>query len=53
MPPARRHPLLDRHHRGRGYLSSDDLARREVRALSVAVESLSEPLTRLTAALSA
>jgi iron uptake system component EfeO len=42
--------LLDRHRRGQGFISYDDLTMGEVRELSDAVNALSEPLSQLTAA---
>ncbi|WP_237089389.1 iron uptake system protein EfeO [Nocardioides dokdonensis] len=42
--------LLDAHRDGDGFVSYDDLAPEEVKALADAVNALSEPLSRLTAA---
>lgn len=42
--------LLDQHRRGDGFVGYDELSRTEVKALSDAVNALSEPLSRLTAA---
>jgi iron uptake system component EfeO len=42
--------LLDGHRDGNGFVSYDDLSADEVKALSDAVNALSEPLSRLTAA---
>jgi iron uptake system component EfeO len=43
--------LLDRHRVGKnGFVSYDDLSKREVKQLSDAVNGLSEPLSKLTAA---
>ena len=45
--------LLDRHRRGQGFISYDDLTMGEVRELSDAVNALSEPLSQLTTAVAA
>ena len=42
--------LLDRHRRGAGFVGYDRLSKPQVKALSDAVNALSEPLSRLTAA---
>ncbi|WKN49836.1 iron uptake system protein EfeO [Nocardioides sp. Arc9.136] len=42
--------LLDEQREGEGFVSYDDLSQPEVKALSDAVNALSEPLSRLTAA---
>ncbi|HYP43593.1 MAG TPA: iron uptake system protein EfeO [Propionibacteriaceae bacterium] len=42
--------LLDKHKSGDGFRSYDELSKAEVKALSDAVNALSEPLSRLTAA---
>ncbi|AKT50516.1 iron uptake system protein EfeO [Arsenicicoccus sp. oral taxon 190] len=42
--------LLDQHRSGAGFVTYDTLSKEEVKALSDAVNALSEPLSRLTAA---
>lgn len=42
--------LLDQHKKGDGFVSYTDLTKAEVKDLSDAVNALSEPLSKLTAA---
>ncbi len=42
--------LLDQHRKGDGFVSYDDLSKADVKALADAVDGLSEPLSKLTAA---
>ena len=45
--------LLDQHRRGKGFVGYDDLSTEQVKALADAVNALSEPLSRLSAVVSA